>query len=101
MEVTSNLSMADIRTAVGDAAQGTPIVRVFLFGSRARGEERFDSDIDLDVEASQGFSLIDAGIFAEKVERACQRSVDVVSERFLTPSTRESIRKDRVLLYER
>ena len=97
----SEPTLESIREAVGVAAKGTSIQKVYLFGSRARGDHDVDSDIDLDVEAEAGFSLIDAGIFAEKVELACLRAVDIVSERALMPSMRKRVRKERVLLYER
>lgn len=98
---TTGPTVAEISEAVRDAARGTPIVRVYLFGSRARGEGAAGSDIDLALETDRGFSLVDAGLFAESVERGCARPVDVVSERWLDPAVRDSMLRDRVLVYER
>lgn len=95
------IDISRIREAVASAAAGTLINRVYLFGSRARGDAGSESDIDLCVEASKGFSLIDAGLFADAVELSCGRPVDVISDAYLVPSMRKRILEDRVLLYER
>ena len=96
-----DITVDDIRRAVSAAAVGTPIQRAYLFGSRARGDNEIGSDIDLALETGPGFSLIDVGFFREAVERACGRPVDIVSEEYLLPSMRETLRRERVLVYER
>ena len=101
MTTSSGPAVEDIRNAVTVAAEGTPILRVYLFGSRARGDNGCESDIDLALETDRGFSLVDAGLFAESVERGCARPVDVVSERWLDTAVRDSMLRDRVLVYER
>ena len=67
--------------------RGTTIARVHLFGSSARGSERDDSDIDLDVEAGHGFPLIDAGLFAERVKCAPKATSSIKAQSYGSSSS--------------
>ena len=97
----TGLDIPSITEAVRKAVAGTPVTKAYLFGSRARGDASLDSDIDLCIETDRGFTLLDAGALSDAVSASCGCAVDVVSDRFLTPTTRDSIRSDRILLYER
>lgn len=97
----TGIDIPAIAKAVQKAAKGTRITRAYLFGSRARNDARPDSDIDLCVEADRRFTFVDAGLFSDAVSSICGCKVDVISDRFLTPSTRESIAADKVLVYAR
>ena len=99
--MASAVSIDLISSAVADAAAGADVERVYLFGSYARGDAHGLSDVDICVDAGPTFSLFSAGKLAAAVEAATGKSVDVVSERSLFPSARESMLKDRVLVYER
>ena len=54
-----------------------------VFGSRARGDEREDSDLDLLVHFNQGATLYDLVGLAEHLQSIFQCKVDVVSDRAL------------------
>ena len=97
----TGLDIPSIAKAVREAAVGTRVSRAYLFGSRARGEARPDSDIDLCIEADRGFTLLDAGALADAISARCGCAVDVVSCRFMAPSTRNKVLADRILIYER
>jgi predicted nucleotidyltransferase/DNA-binding XRE family transcriptional regulator len=58
--------------------------RISVFGSVARGHDRFDSDIDLLVELRPGTDLFDLYEMAEEIERLLNTHVDVVSAGGLT-----------------
>ena len=79
-----------------------PVLKAWLFGSFARGEEREDSDVDLIVELdhSQPFGLKFFGMWGE-LERLLGRPVDLVVDRSLAPFARESADVDKQLIYER
>lgn len=55
-----------------------PVIRVTLFGSRANGTNREDSDVDLIVEFSQPISLITLGLIKEYLENLIHLDVDIV-----------------------
>ena len=60
-------------------------VRVRVFGSTLRGEDRPDSDVDLLVEVEPGRTLLDVIGFEQDVEELLARPVDVVTEGGLSP----------------
>ena len=79
-----------------------PVTKAWLFGSYARGEETKDSDVDLLValDYSQPVGLAFFGMY-EDLRALLGRNVDLVSERTLAPYARESVEKDKKLIYER
>lgn len=80
-----------------------PVVKAWLFGSFARGEERPDSDIDLLVSFDQTANvslLYHAGMLCD-LEDILSRRVDLVNELSLYPEVKEEIENDKILIYER
>jgi predicted nucleotidyltransferase len=69
------------RAAVRRMAKKCKCVNVRVFGSVARGEDTYRSDIDLVVTPMAGASLFDLAGFAEFVEELTGYHVDVVSDR--------------------
>ncbi|UOE45624.1 helix-turn-helix domain-containing protein [Agromyces larvae] len=70
------LHREDVRAAA--TSRGLTDVRVF--GSMVRGDDHFDSDIDLFVNGGAGAGLMSAGAFAAAVERLTGFPVDVIAE---------------------
>lgn len=95
------LSADVIRAKVGKAASEHDIVKVYLFGSYARGEASEASDVDLCLETGPSFSLFNAGALSLELERELEAPIGLVTERSLHPFVREGMLRDRVLLYER
>lgn len=80
--------------------RGYNVSRVYLFGSFSRGEATESSDIDLCLETDPGFTLFHAGGIGYCLEEELDREVDIVAEDSLFPSVRESMLRDRILIYE-
>ncbi len=79
-----------------------PIVRAWLFGSFARGEETPLSDVDLLVQYDEdGISLLKHCAMICELEKLLGRSVDLVEDGMLLPFATESANRDKKLIYER
>ena len=76
------------------------ILKVYLFGSRARGDNRPDSDYDFCIVAPEGMGLFKMGGFYGKLEEALGTEIDIVCEGSLREDFSRSISKDMKLLYE-
>ncbi|WP_196876295.1 nucleotidyltransferase family protein [Nocardioides luteus] len=72
--------------------------RLAVFGSVARGEARFDSDIDLIVESPQGTSSFGFLRFKRMIEQVLGREIDLVDYGGLKPRVDDDVRRDAVLL---
>ena len=79
-----------------------PVVRAWLFGSFARGEETPLSDVDILVvlDRSQPIGLKFYGMWTD-LEQLLDRSVDLVTDGSLADFARESVERDKILIYER
>lgn len=95
------LDLNEIRDAVGNAAARHDVLKVYLFGSYARGEATESSDVDLCLETGPSFSLFSAGDFSNVLEKSLGTPIDMVTERSVFPFVRDAMMQDRVLIYER
>ena len=80
-----------------------PVVKVWLFGSFARGEENEMSDVDLLIQFDHSTPI---GLFAyarmhRELEERLGRKVDLVEEGTLRPAAEKSAKKDMKIVYER
>ena len=97
--VMSNEAMTQ---TIAEYFKTQPVLKAWLFGSYARGEERPDSDVDIMVilDRSKPIGLKFFGMWGE-LERLLGRQVDLVTENALMPFARESAERDKKLIYER
>ena len=79
-----------------------PVLKAWVFGSFARGEETPESDIDLLValDRSKPIGLRYFGMWGD-LERLLGREVDFVEEGFLEPYAEVTANRDKKLIYER
>ena len=87
---------------IADYFKTQPVLKVWLFGSFSRGEQREDSDVDLlivlDPERPMGLRFF--GMWGD-LERLLNRKVDLVTERNLESFAHDSFNRDKILIYER
>ena len=89
---------------IADYFATQPVLKAWVFGSFARGEERPDSDIDLLVTFDRGNSKV--GLFKYcaiilDLEKILNRQVDLVEDGALLPFAERTANKDKILIYER
>jgi hypothetical protein len=80
-----------------------PVVKAWLFGSYARGEETEDSDVDLLVKFDRSLPI---GLLAyvrihRDLEEKLGRKVDLVEEGTLRPAVEMTANRDMKVIYER
>ena len=81
-----------------------PVLKAWVFGSFARGEERPDSDIDLLVTFDHENAKVGLFKYAAMVidlEKLLGRNVDLVEEGALLPFAERTANKDKIMIYER
>ena len=71
---------------------------VRVFGSLARGEGTESSDLDLLVKLGEGRSLLDLVGIKQDLEDLLHRSVDVVTEKALSPYLRDRVLSEAIPL---
>ena len=93
---------AQLVKQISDYFATQPVLRAWVFGSYARGEEREDSDIDLLVELdeSQRIGIKFFGMYVD-LKEILGREVDLVADGCLMPFAEESANRDKKLIYER
>ncbi len=72
------MTIEDIRNAVKIVAKDYPITRAVLFGSRANGTFKENSDVDLIMEFSKPITLITLALITERLEEILKTDVDVI-----------------------
>ena len=87
---------------IADYFKTQPVLKAWLFGSFSRGEETSDSDIDILVvlDESQHVGMKFFGMY-EDLKALLGRNVDLVTDRSLASFARESVDRDKILIYER
>ncbi len=87
------------KTDIERLANEYGVLRIRVFGSVARGEEKCDSDIDFLVDFPRGYDLFKQRIpFTEKLQQLFKRSVDLIPEHELNPYLRDRILSEAVEL---
>ena len=96
------MSTQVILQTIADYFKTQPVVKAWLFGSFARGEETPLSDVDLLVQYEEdGISLLKHAAMICELEKLLDRSVDIVEDGTLRQRVKESVNLDRKLIYER
>ena len=80
-----------------------PVLKAWLFGSFARGEETENSDVDILVEYDKNahVSLLTISLMMGELEKSTGRRVDLIEDGCLLPFAAESANQDKKLIYER
>ena len=72
------------------------ITRSSFFGSVARGEAHYNSDVDILIEFQGKKTLFDLVELQQALEKALKRKVDLVTRRSLYSPLKEIIQRDEV-----
>ncbi|MBO4875892.1 MAG: nucleotidyltransferase domain-containing protein [Bacteroidales bacterium] len=81
-----------------------PVLKAWLFGSYARGEETPQSDVDIlfvPDRSGKPFTLFTMGGMYMDLKELLGREVDLVEDGSLRPYAAETANRDKKLIYER
>lgn len=97
------MSREAIQQTIAEYFKTQPVLKAWLFGSYARGEETEDSDVDLLVKFDRSLPI---GLFAyirmhRELEEKLGRKVDLIEEGTLRPAAQKSANRDLKVIYER
>ena len=97
------MSTQAMQQTIADYFKTQPVLKAWLFGSFARGEESEMSDVDLLVQFDHTTPI---GLFAyarmhRELADRLGRHVDLVEEGTLRPAVAAAAQKDMKMIYER
>ena len=97
------MSTETMQKTIAEYFKTQPVLKAWLFGSYARGEETPQSDVDILFvpDKSQHFSLFTMGGMYEDLKELLGKEVDLITENGLLPFACESAERDKILIYER
>ncbi len=98
-----NMTTDEMIRVTADYFKTQPVLKAWLFGSFARGEEKPDSDMDILFlpDMSGHFSLFTLGGMYMDLKEKLGREIDLVPEDSLMPFAQETANQDKKLIYER
>ena len=88
---------------IQDYFKTQPVLKAWLFGSYARGEETPDSDVDILVVFDQKarVSIIGQATMMLDLEDLLNKKIDLVKEGTLLPFAVQTVNHDKLLIYEK
>ena len=97
------MSTQTMTQVIAEYFKTQPVLKAWLFGSFARGEETEDSDVDVLVQFDRSFPI---GLLAymrmhRELEERLGRKVDLVEEGTLRPAAQITAERDMKVIYER
>ena len=98
------MSTQTIQETIAEYFKTQPVLKAWLFGSVARGEDNETSDIDIlfiPDYSGKPFTLLTHGGMVMDLQELLGREVDLVVEGTLRPYAAESANRDKKLIYER
>jgi len=93
-------SIEELRSIVTPVAERYGVSRVYLFGSRARGDGNEKSDYDFSIVPGKLEGIIKLSGFILELSDALGTDVDVLPELTKNDELNREILRDRRLLYE-
>lgn len=93
-----------IQQKIAEYFETQPVLKAWLFGSFARGDDSPQSDIDIlfvPDYSGKPFTLFTMGGMYMDLKEILGREVDLVVDGSLRPYAVESANRDRILIYER
>lgn len=103
-KITPAMTREMIQQKIAEYFETQPVLKAWIFGSFARGEETPQSDVDIlfvPDRSGKPFTLFTMGGMYMDLKELLGREVDLIEEGSLRPYAVESANRDKILIYER
>lgn len=103
-KITPAMTREMIQQKIAEYFETQPVLKAWIFGSFARGEETPQSDVDIlfvPDRSGKPFTLFTMGGMYMDLKEILGREVDLVVDGSLRPYAVESANRDKILIYER
>ena len=98
-EEPAEISIDELREIVRPIAKKYDLKSLYLIGSRARGDNRPDSDYDFCFEMKRPSAIKAAGLMGD-LSKAVNMEIDLVNKNSAEGEMLDNIKKDGILIYE-
>ena len=95
------MSTQAMQKTIADYFKTQPVLKAWLFGSFARGEETEESDVDILIQPEKSVGLFKLSGMHLDLQDLLRTRVDLVTDKGLLPFARKSVDNDKILIYER
>ncbi|MCL2605206.1 MAG: nucleotidyltransferase domain-containing protein [Defluviitaleaceae bacterium] len=97
------ISMNEITNLLSPVVQSSPIKRIIIFGSYARGDATPESDLDMIIDSGGELRGLDVFTWIHNIKKTMPVVTDIYESREIKTGSDlyESIKKEGVVIYER
>jgi predicted nucleotidyltransferase len=92
-------TLMEIKDIVTPIARSHGVDKVYVFGSYARGEAIWKSDIDFRIDSGKIETLFDLGGFYADLEECLGKPIDIVTSDAVSDELYNEIKADEVVIY--
>ena len=92
-------TVSEIKDIITPIARSHGVDKVYLFGSYARGEAIWKSDIDFRIDSGKIRTLFDLGGFYGDLEDSLRKPIDIVTSDAMNDEFYDEIKGEEVVLY--
>jgi len=92
-------TIEEIKNIVTPIAQSYGVDRVYLFGSYARGDAAWNSDLDFRIDSGKIRTLFDLGGFYSDLEEQLRKPIDIVTTDAIGDDFYSEIKSEEVIIY--
>ena len=103
-QIITTMDTPTMKKVIADYFKTQPVLKSWLFGSFARGEERPHSDVDIlfvPDRSGKPFTLLTMGGMYMDLKELLGREVDLIEDGSLRPYIVDNVNRDKILIYER
>ena len=92
-------TISEIKKKITEVAQQYGIHKAYIYGSYARGNAGYESDIDICIEKGKIRTLFEFSGFCQDLEEALGNKIDVITTAGMSGDFRKQIERDMILVY--